>query len=141
MAKSNNTLFGRTFITIFWLTFLGITIAGIVLIWGSVQSTTPTHLNLNLDQKGVKVELTTMVIGIIVFLMGAIGLLLMAIRIPVKEILGYKNPQGGSPGGMNFTLFTLPQMILSDRIEKIPILFWWLIRNRGRAVRIEKSDN
>jgi hypothetical protein len=109
----------------------------------TAQADPASKLELNVNVKGVKLELTTAIPGLIVFVMGTLGLLFIAIRVPVKQIRGYERPPKLPPGAIGLVtgLMLTPEPILGDKIERIPLLLWWLIRGRGRAIRVAPSTD
>lgn len=91
---------------------------------------------------GVKIDVKTMIPGIIVFVFGAAGLVLMLVKIPVKRILSVEYPQGppaGTAAMMTMDLMT-PRIRLAEQSERLPLLLWLLIRNRGIARRVKNRS-
>ena len=93
-------------------------------------------LHTEFNDKGGKIDITTATEGVIVFVFGASGLILLLIKVPVRQILGYEQSADKNGGNsFNFTLLTIPKPILSDKVEKVPFLFWLFIQKRGIAVK------
>ncbi|HUX54911.1 MAG TPA: hypothetical protein VMV56_10885 [Williamwhitmania sp.] len=132
--------------------FALIAACGIYLVYASIQSSTPaeqrkptdTKVDILVNNGGAKIKLSTAIPGMMVFLIGGGGLLVLAIRVPVKQIKGYKKPRTKTKDStMNFELsmpsfeyLKAPEPILSEKTERIPILFWWLLQRKNVAVRV-----
>ncbi len=131
--------------------FALIAACGIYLVSVSIQPSTPvaqqkptdTKVDISVNTGGAKIKLSTAIPGMMVFLIGGAGLLVLAIRVPVKQIQGYKKPRTKTKDSMNFGLATMgleylngPEPILSERTERIPLLFWWFLRRKAVAVRV-----
>lgn len=131
--------------------FALIAACGIYLVSASIQPSTPvaqqkptdTKVDISVNNGGAKIKLSTAIPGMMVFLIGGVGLLVLAIRVPVKQIQGYKKPRTKTKDSMNFGLATMgleyptaPEPILSEKTERIPLLFWWFLRRKAVAVRV-----
>ena len=140
-------LFSRIIVTVLLMAFLVITALGIWLIFDSVGtskgSTLPTaqeNIEITASASGVKIKMSTAFPGVIMFLVGGSGLLLMLMKVPIKQVVGCQQ----KPFGCHYHHFAAlatfgsspPQPILNDEIEKIPLLLWFFIRNKRRAVRV-----
>ena len=99
-----------------------------------------SKVKVEAKEKGVTVEITTMIPGVVVFVFGAIGLTLMLIKVPVKQILSIDYPSGPPPGTISTLIMLLsPRITLSDTVEKLPILIWLFVRNRSIAERVDRD--
>jgi hypothetical protein len=97
----------------------------------------PSKVDIALSGTGVKVKLTTAIPGLVVFVMGTAGLLLLTIRVPVRQVTGYTRPPKLPPGAVGLMAPSMmpTKPIVSERVEHIPLLLWWLVRDQGRAIR------
>lgn len=141
-------LFSSFLIGALFVVFTLITSCGVYLVARSVdtnpqvstvQGDQQSNVDVGVSSRGVRVKMTTAIPGLVVFVMGAIGLLVLTVRVPVKQIRGYKKPPTPPKDAFGNVLLHMqvPEPILSDRTERIPLLLWWLIRERGLAVRVE----
>jgi hypothetical protein len=140
-------LFDTRLIWGLFLAFMLIACLGVVLvISASVKLAPPgstpkgpsppeTAVKVKID--GATVDISTAIPGLVVFVMGAVGLLLLAIRVPVKQVRGYEKPPKGAMHEVLGYILQTPSPILSDRTERVPLLLWWLIRKRGLAIRVD----
>ena len=124
-----------------FLVFALISFAGIWLIYNSQTITNQpgtqqqTKIETQVNEHEVKINITTISLGIIVFIFGAAGLILLLIKIPVKRILGYEKSIDMSNMMMRTPSPYSPQPILSENIEMVPLIFWLWMRNRDIAIR------
>lgn len=104
------------------------------------QETPSSSIDVGVNQKGVKLKMTTAIPGLVVFVMGAAGLLLLALKVPVKRV-DYTASAGRGVGGggpvMTLSRFEGPTRVVSNQTERIPLLLWLLIRRQDRAERVE----
>lgn len=133
-------LFNRVIIVYLLIIFTLITLYGLYLIKCEVSETrtsgeginnNPIEVEISISEK-IGIILKTSIPGIVVFVFGAMGLLLSLIKVPVRQVV----PQEREPGAFYNTLGFM-QTKLSKHEERIPILMWWLIRNRGIAQRVD----
>ncbi len=123
------------------IVFSLISLAGIVLIAVSIETppTDPSEVNAEITAQGVKLNLTSLIPGIIVFVFGASGLLLLLLKVPVKRILLVPIHDDSDTTKMMMwrtTMSTNYRRELSPAVERIPILLWWMIRSRSVAERV-----
>ena len=142
-------LFSAFLLGALFVVFTLITGCGVYLIARSVdldpqgsahQDDRQSKVDLGVTTRGVRIKISTAIPGLVVFVMGGLGLLLLTIRVPVKQIRGYKKPPKppkDSSGYAPLQYMQVPEPILSDKTERVPLLLWWLIRDRGLAVRVE----
>ncbi len=135
----------------FYIAFLIMVIAGIVLLFKSNQNSFRTDggggkidLKLDISSKSLQIDLSTAMPGIIVFLIGSSGLILMLIKVPVRAIVGYEQANSmkklGQDGKQNLNLSTgIPQPVLSEAVDRVPLLLWWVIKSKRIAVRIDRK--
>ena len=119
--------------------------AGIVLVF--IAATGPgavakadapqSKVGITVSPDKLKFDMTTGIPGLMIFVLGGAGLLLLAIRVPMKQVRGYRAPPRLPPGTlglMTSAFFEGPQPVLSDKTERVPLLLSWFAGNR--AVRV-----
>ena len=99
----------------------------------STQSTARSDLKLKINVDGAELEATNIAPGIIMFIFGSIGLILMLFKIPTYEVLGYRT-KGGGGGNMGFMV---KEKIISEETIRTPLLIWWLLKRTGKLEKIE----
>lgn len=128
-----------TITVLFFLVFAGMAVAGTYMTYSAVSKTgqgdTTNELKLKVGKDGLTVELTTAIPGVIIAVLGVVGLLLLLIRIPVREVLGYET-RGGGPGHLGFLRRT---PVFSREETKISLLVWWLVKNKDVYVRTKNN--
>lgn len=93
-----------------------------------------TELSGTIQPTKVSFKLSTGVPGLALTGIGALGLLLLAIRVPVKEPV--IEPHRGSRSGNHRSI-----MLMITRYEeyKLPVLLYWLLRSKLHLQRIEQA--
>lgn len=141
-----------------FLIFALITVSGITITINSIQPPftvaqnkgTDSTVDIPVSLNDVKIKYPIAVSGIIIFLLGATGLLLLTLKVPVKQIVGYtigyinestekEDPLDRGPSGIGPGDTIIPE--LSSKTERIPLFFWWWWKLRGKnaAVRVESE--
>ena len=95
-----------------------------------------SEVNVSAKSDSFNVEVKTAIPGVIVFVFGAGGLLLMLIKVPVKQILLVTEAADSRPGTFSMMTTVGRRRTLSSQTERIPLLVWLLIRNRDVAKRV-----
>lgn len=99
-----------------------------------------SEVEVKIKKDEISVKIITKLPGIIIFIFGATGLILMIIKIPVRQIVSIRDPISGGIDSNKMQFITLgTSHVPSNQVEKIPILFWWLIKNKGIAKRVNKE--
>lgn len=126
MARKQNI---NRIIWLFAFVFSFMCFMGIYLTQKSI-STQKTEFSGTVQPSKITFKLSTGAPGLVVLLIGAAGLLLLIIKVPVKEPI-YKIPQKGD-GGSRLSL-----MILHTQYEeyKLPLLLYWLLRGKLNLAR------
>jgi len=101
-----------------------------------VDSSENSDIKLSINKESVSFEITNAVPGLIIFCVGAAGLILMIFKIPVHEVLGYRTKGGGSGGLMGLMI---REKILSEQTIQAPLPIWWLFKNTEKLEKVEKS--
>ena len=141
----------RYLVTAFFVVFGLITAAGIFLLYRSADFSAATQpkkgdqskIEVNAGANGLKVDVTTAVPGVIVFVFGVAGLILLLVKTPVREILGYTTPRVHRADSTDFMLTTdiFPQPVLGEKVERIPLLVWWFLRNKKMMVKTKPGPD
>ena len=118
------------------LIFTAISALGIWLTYLTIDSTRAGENS----QSEARLHLDSRLPGIIVFAIGASGLVLMMIKIPVQRILSVEHPKGPSEGDAADSSADKmrPIVQLAEEIEYIPLFSWLvlLIFRRETAKRV-----
>jgi hypothetical protein len=140
-------LFSSLLIGALLVAFVAFAGCGVYLIGTSVEPKanrkppSASKVDVDVSPKGVKLKLTTAIPGLVVFVVSAAGLLLLTIRVPVKQVRGYRGvrqaPGAASRVGLQYRFAETPEPILNDQTERVPLLLWWAIRKRGIAVEVQ----
>ena len=124
------------------LLFASITAAGGYMVYESTsnnkndtESSAKSDLKLKISKNEAELEITNASPGIIIFIIGAIGLILMLFKIPTHEVLGYRT-KGGGGGGMGFMV---TEKIISEQVIQTPLLIWWLLKRTEKLEKVECS--
>ena len=94
-----------------------------------------SDIEVKVERESFTLSLLRATPGLIIFCFGAAGLILMANRIPTKEVLGYRD-QGSGGSGMGLVM---RRKILATKQTNIPLPVWWLIRKTDRFERIDDN--
>ena len=70
--------------------------------------------------------------GIVLIVVGYLGIFIMLFKVPAKENIGYENAQ---ESGKENSLLSKPAY--DEKIVKIPLPVWWLIKNKGAYLKIQ----
>jgi hypothetical protein len=138
-------LFSNFLIGALLFVFVLIAACGICLIRASVSplaahNDPSSSLDLAINLNGIRIKITTAIPGLIVFLLGGAGLLLLAIRVPVKQVQ-HRMRARSSKDSWNSTLSMMTvERVVSERTERIPLLLWWIIEKRDIAERVRDSN-
>ena len=141
-----NPLFSRPLVVALYVAFVLMAASGIYLVRTPLDSksqrATQSTVNVRVQPTRVEIDVKTAVPGLMIVVMGASGLLLLVIRVPMKQVRGYKKAPRLPPGAFGFAgqSFQAAQPILADRAERVPLLLEWAARARGRAVRVDGQE-
>jgi hypothetical protein len=138
-------LFSSYLIAGLFAAFTAIAAAGVLLVFIAVSTpgaaakadVPQSKVGMTVAPGKLKVDITTGIPGLIIFMLGGVGLLLLAIRVPMKQVRGYRNPPQLPPGAMGIMRMDFlmgPQPILSGETERVPLLLSWFAGDR--AVRV-----
>ena len=94
-----------------------------------------TDVEVTPNRDSVSVVFAQATPGLIVFVLGTLGLILMTFRVPTNEVFGYRTEGGG---GSNMG-FLLRRKVLADRKTNIPLPVWWLVRRTERFERVAEN--
>ena len=98
-------------------------------------------LDMAVNMHGIRIKIATGIPGLIVFLLGGRGLLLLAIRVPVKQVQYKIGPKPSKDAFYSvLSMMTGVERVVSERTERIPLLLWWTIQRRDIAERVKDSD-
>ena len=119
------------------ITFICMIIFGSILIYNSniilpKQSTLETNVKTN----EVSIKIETAIPGIIVFTFGSIGLILMLIKIPIKEVLRYKSPEFQDSMTFKYGVENNFEPIYSD-VKRVPLLMWLFYYKKHKSIKVE----
>jgi len=109
-------------------------LVGIDLTYQSLSnaSVSDTEVKIGATSDSLDIELSTAIPGVVLIVFGAIGLFLMIIKVPAKEIVEHKNPHSvPNRTTLNYSLKTFQNQILSQQTIEIPKLIWWFVKNKG----------
>lgn len=122
--------------TFFVLAFASMAVGGGYMVYKEVQQpANSTDVEVIVNRDSLTVILSQATPGLIIFIFGAAGLILMTFRVPAKEILGYR-AEGGGGSTMGFLL---RRKVLADRKTNIPLPVWWLLKKSERFERIDEN--
>ena len=136
---ATSPLFGRLLVAFLAMAFFAMVAAGVVLLTVSVapqQTEAPSSFLIQIGRN--KIDLRSGVPGVMLVLIGGIGLLLLAIKTPVRQIVGFEEPPaaGGDLRLFSLAVTSMPRPILGE-VEHVPLLLWWLVGRKRAAVRVD----
>lgn len=141
MTKNQQAVIFLT--VIFYLAFLAMVGFGIDMTYRSIEMPESfekeTNLKLNTSTEGFEIELTTAIPGIVLIVLGGGGLILMAQKVPTKEIVGYRQERSDSDTMHYHTLTIGPSPVYAKNKTKIPLPVWWIIKQK--RVFIEAKEH
>jgi len=132
MTSNHKIIVVLTFL--FFLVFTVMVLVGIDLTYQSLSnaSVSDTEVKIGATSDSLDIELSTAIPGVVLIVFGAIGLFLMIIKVPAKEIVEHKNPHSvPNRTTLNYSLKTFQNQILSQQTIEIPKLIWWFVKNKG----------
>ena len=122
---------------VFVLAFASMAAGGGYMVYKEVQQpANSTDVEVTVNRDSLTVVLAQATPGLIIFIFGAAGLILMTFRVPTKEVLGYRTEGGGGGSTMGFLL---RRKVLADRKTNIPLPVWWLMKKTERFERVEEN--
>lgn len=122
--------------TFFVLAFASMAAGGGYMVYKEVQQpANSTDVEVTVNRDSLTVALAQATPGLIIFIFGAVGLILMTFRVPTKEVIGYRTEGGG---GSTMGLL-LRRKVLADRKTNIPLPVWWLMKKTERFERIQEN--
>jgi hypothetical protein len=114
-----NALFSNRLVVALFVALALIAASGVYLVRTSLDSkserATQSPVNVQVEPTRVNVNVKTAVPGLVIFVMGAAGMLLLVIRVPMKQVRGYK-------------------------AERVPLLLEWAVRAKGSAVSVDDGQ-
>lgn len=146
LANPMNALFSSRIIAALFVAFALVTAAGVYLVATSLENKSErapqSTVSVQVETTRVNIDVKTAIPGLVVFVLGAAGLLLLAIRVPMKQVRGYRQPPHLPPGavGLAVQIGQVPQPILAERAERVPLLLGWAAQAKGSAVRVAAGD-
>ncbi len=125
-----NRLFSVRLVAALYLTFALMAAFGVYLVRSSLDSptgrATPPAVGSQLPPERRNVNMNGAVPGMLVFVMGAVGLLLLCIRPPMQPV------RATDP--------VPPLSTAAARAQRVPILLGWVAQATGNAVRVATND-
>jgi hypothetical protein len=132
------------------LAFVGMVCLGGTMLYQQSTSTTTADMKVDIKKDSLSFELKNALPGLVVFLCGAVGLILLMFRVPVREVLQQQMTDGAA--AFNFRIpqapgFRIPEprgirhdgKLLSEHTMSMPILIWWLLKWTGRLEKALQS--
>jgi hypothetical protein len=134
MSKNHKTIVVLTFL--FFAMFPVMIVGGIDLTYESAVSTSTStpHVISPAQNKNTAMDFAMAIPGIVFIVFGYLGIFIMLFKVPAKEIIGYESAQeAGKENGL------LPNLVLSEKITKIPLPVWWLIKRKGVYSKLQEN--
>ena len=123
--------------TIFVLAFASMAAGGAYLVYKEIDpKNSTTDVELTVDNSSLTLKLVSAAPGLVIFCFGAVGLILMAYRIPTKEVLGYRTEGGGGKGTIGSMI---QKKVLSSKRTNIPLPVWWILNKSDKFEKIEEN--
>lgn len=126
------TLIGTITFVVF-IVFAGMAVTGTYMTYSSVsavkaeESEKANELKLKIGKESVEIELTTAIPGLVISVLGVTGLLLLLIKVPVRE--AFLARETATATGNYFLMGRIsPKIGFAER--KVPLPVWWLIKGR-----------
>ena len=120
--------------TVLVIAFASMAAVGGYMTYQQVEPSNRTSdVEVTVSQDSLKFRLERAAPGLVMFCFGAVGLLLMAYRVPTREVLGYKT-EGGSGPGLGLML---RKKVLDTKKTNIPLPVWWLLKKTERFERVD----
>ncbi|MFC1684052.1 hypothetical protein ACFL0R_01090 [Pseudomonadota bacterium] len=141
MSKNQKIIVALTFL--FFLIFSCMVIAGIDLTYKSIiksgHNASETNVAISVSDESLEIDFTTAMPGIVFVIIGGAGLILMVYKVPAKEMLGYQSAKSGSDDVnlMDYSRSTPQKPLYSERITKIPLPVWWVIKGKHVFARLD----
>jgi hypothetical protein len=118
------------------LIFAGITCCGAYLVYQETQVSASVSdkadVKVNIKKDSLSFEIKHAIPGLIIFSFGAVGLIIMLIKVPVREILGYRTRGGGGRGMMGY----MTQEPVFSEPMSIPLPVWWILKSTRRLEKM-----
>lgn len=115
----------------FLIVFSFMCISGVTIIFISFPEYTvvDSEVKTSVESNKVSIELKTGIPGIVLVVMGAIGLLTLLIKIPVKQVFKVRNYPNHRDGFFGLTIDTSATK-LEYRDVKVPLFLFWVLRKK-----------
>lgn len=106
----------------------------------STHDSAQTEVKFEAHRDKTTVDIKSHSEAIIVISLGTSGLLLLAVRVPIQWV-SYRRRHSEQKGNMmTFSLgYASAEPVYSD-VERMPILVWWLLKNRAPIVRATQEE-
>jgi hypothetical protein len=134
MSKNHKTIVALTFLL--FASFPVMILGGIYLTYESAVIHNPAdpHVISATDNKNMAMDFVMAIPGIVLIVLGYLGAFIMLLKVPAKEIIDYGNAQAvDKENGL------LPSPVLSEKITKISLPVWWLIKSKGVYSKIQEN--
>lgn len=130
-----------TFILIFLFAFMAMGGAYLTFLHGfqqaapSAASMTQSKVELGVSKDSASFKFSSAVPGLVIFAFGSLGLLLMAVKVPVRLVLGYTTTGGAGRDGLG--MLTRNKVFSNEVAISLPV--WWLLRHRRLAEAVSAN--
>jgi hypothetical protein len=123
----------RVLTLLFYVMFPVMILSGIVLTYDSAGSKniSEPHTEVRAANNSVGLDFLVAIPGVVFIVFGYLGGFIMLIKVPAKEITVYEANDDSD------TENTLPDSVPGEKITKIPLPVWWLVKNKGVFSKVE----
>lgn len=123
----------RVLTFLFFAMFPVMILAGVALTYDSAVSKNipEPHAEPAVPKNSVGLDFVMAIPGVAFIVFGYLGIFIMLIKIPAKEITGYEGADNSDKES------TLLNPVYSEKITKISLPIWWLVKNKGIFTKIE----
>ncbi|AVJ55857.1 hypothetical protein C5610_05730 [Idiomarina sp. OT37-5b] len=120
--------------TVFVIVFASMTVVGGYMTYQRIESSNRAiDAAVTVSQDSVEFRIERAGPGLVILCLGAVGLLLMAYKVPTREVLGYKT-EGESGPGLGLMM---RKKVLDTKKTNIPLPVWWLLKKTERFERVD----
>jgi len=126
----------------FLIVFSFMCISGVAIIFISYPENTvvDSEIKATIENRKISIELKTGIPGIFLVVMGAIGLLTLLIKIPVKQVFKVRDYPNHGDGFLGLTINTSATKLV-HRDVKIPLFLFWVLRKKLYLYKFADKDS